>query len=133
MPSNNLVKDVDVYGDPKIWTKLFQTIGMQPLYFYTKLTKKKKSQRVVRATEFGIWRAQKDVKVFDHSDEDDDEEARDGFNQKEKRHIWSKRTFTFVAKKGFGPNARWTMHEYRLDGIYGNITNNVNFFYVLCS
>jgi len=134
MPSNNLVKDVDVYGDPKIWTKLFQTTGMQTLYFYTKLTKKKKKgQRVVRATEFGTWRAQNDVKLFDHSDEDDDEEACDGFNQKEKRHIWSKRTFTFIAKKGFGPNARWTMHEYRLDGIYGNITNNVNCFFVLCS
>ena len=27
----------------------------------------------------------------------------DGFNQKEQRHIGSKRTFTFVAKKDFSP------------------------------
>ena len=99
---------------------------MQTLYFYTKLTKKKeKGKRVVRTTEFSTWRAQKDVKVYDYNDEDD-KEVRDGFNQKEQRHIGSKRTFTFVAKKGFFPNARWTMHEYRLDGIYGNITNNVS-------
>ena len=76
---------------------------METLYFYTKLTKKKeKGKRVVRATEFGTWRAQKDAKVYDHSDEDD-EERRDGFNQKEQRHIGSKRTFTFVAKKDFSP------------------------------
>ena len=124
--SNNPVKDIDVYDDPKVWTKLFQSSGMQTLYFYTKLTKKKeKGKRVVRAIEFGTWRAQKDVKVYDYNDEDD-VEVRDGFNQKEQRHIGSKRTFTFVAKKGFFPNARWTMHEYRLDGIYGNITNNVS-------
>ena len=126
LPSNNPVKDIHVYGDPKIWTKLFQSSGMQTLYFYAKLTKKKeKGKRVMRAAEFGTLRAQKDVKVYDYNDEDD-EEMRDGFNQKEQRHIGSKRTFTFVAKKGFFPNARWTMHEYRLDGIYGNITNNVS-------
>ena len=55
----------------------------------------------------------------------------DGFNQKEQRHIGSKRTFTFVAKKGFFPNARWTMHEYRLNGIYANTTNNVSFYFIL--
>ncbi|XP_075660687.1 NAC domain-containing protein 1-like [Castanea sativa] len=132
LPSNNPVKDIDVYGDPKVWTKLFHSSGIQTLYCYTKLTKKKeKGKRVVRATEFGTWRAQKDVKVYDHSDEDD-EEVRDGdgFNHKEQRHIGSKRTFTFVAKKGLFPNARWTMHEYRLDGIYANTTNNDDF--VLC-
>nr|POE88662.1 nac domain-containing protein 26 [Quercus suber] len=103
LPSNNPVKDIDVYCDPKVWTKLFQSTGIQTLYFYTKLTKRKeKGKRVVRATEFGIWRAQKDVKVFDHDHNDeDDEEGRDGFNKKEQRHIGSKRTFTFVAKKGF--------------------------------
>ena len=102
---------------------------METLYFYTKLTKKKeKGKRVVRATEFGTWRAQKDAKVYDHSDEDD-EERRDGFNQKEQRHIDSERTFTFVANKGFFPNCRWTMHEYRLDGIYGNTANNVSCLY----
>ena len=140
LPSNNPVKDIHVYGDPKIWTKLFQSSGMQTLYFYAKLTKKKeKGKRVMRAAEFGILRAQKDVKVYDYNDEDD-EEVRDGFNQKEQRHIGSKRTFTFVAKKGFFPNARWTMHEYRLDGIYGNITNNVSccfflkkkFYFMFC-
>ena len=103
LPSNNPVKDIDVYGDPKVWTKLFQSSGMQTLYFYTKLTKKKEiGKRVVRATEFGTWRAQKDAKLYDHSDEDD-EEGCDGFNQKEQRHIGSKRTFTFVAKKDFSP------------------------------
>ena len=76
---------------------------MQILYFYTKLTKKKeKGKRVVKATEFGTWRAQKDVKVYDYNDEDD-KEVCDGFNQKEQRHIGSKRTFTFVAKKDFSP------------------------------
>ena len=93
----------------------------------------------MRAAELGTLRAQKDVKVYDYNDEDD-VEVRDGFNQKEQRHIGSKRTFTFVAKKGFFPNARWTMHEYRLDGIYGNITNNVSccfffkkkFYFMFC-
>ena len=71
--SNNPVKDIDVYDDPKVWTKLFQSSGMQTLYFYIELTKKKeKGKRVVRATEFGTWRAQKDVKVYDHNDEDDE-------------------------------------------------------------
>ena len=80
LPSNNPVNDIHVYDDHKIWTKLFQSFGMQTLYFYTKLTKKKeKGKRVVRATEFGTWRAQKYVKVYDHNDEDD-EELRDGFN-----------------------------------------------------
>ena len=99
LPSNNPVKDIDVYGDPKVWTKLFQSSGMETLYFYIKRTKKKeKGKRVVWATEFGTWRAQKDAKLYDHSYEDD-EEGCDGFNQKEQRHIGSKRTFIWSKMK----------------------------------
>uniref|UniRef100_A0A7N2QX19 NAC domain-containing protein n=2 Tax=Quercus lobata TaxID=97700 RepID=A0A7N2QX19_QUELO len=120
--------DCDVYGDPKIWRKHFERTGMQTLYFYTKLKGRNKGKRVERATEFGTWKAQNDVKVYDL--DDDEEQERVVFNKRQCKHIGSKRSFSFVARKGFDASGRWTMHEYRLDGVFKSIRNDEE--YVLC-
>jgi hypothetical protein len=39
----NPVMDCDLYGDPKIWSKIFEQTGMKTLYFYTQLKKKTKN------------------------------------------------------------------------------------------
>jgi hypothetical protein len=112
----NPVMDCDLYGDPKIWSKIFEQTGMKTLYFYTQLKKKTKNgKQFDRATQFGTWRCQKDVQVYDSDD------------KKKRRHIGSHRSFSFKAKRGFDSKGKWTMHEFRLDGIYVNTKNPVSF------
>ena len=82
---------------------------LERLYFYAKLKKKnQKGKRIERSTHCGTWRCQKDEQLF--------------LNETQ---YGSKRSFTFVAKNGFNGMGRWTMHEFRLDGLYGNTANYV--------
>ena len=62
----------------------------------------------LRDLHTGTWRCQKDEQLF--------------LNETQ---YGSKRSFTFVAKNGFNGMGRWTMHEFRLDGLYGNTANYV--------
>ncbi|GMY16321.1 NAC domain-containing protein 41-like [Fagus crenata] len=116
VPSNPVIDDCDLYGDPEIWSKNFEQTGMKTLYFYTRLKRMTENgKQVGRATRFGTWRSQKDDPVFDSS----------------QRHIGSHRTFSFKPKGGLElKGSRWTMHEFRLDGVYVN-TKNPN-DYVIC-
>ncbi|XP_023924227.1 NAC domain-containing protein 26 [Quercus suber] len=112
--SMNYITECDVYGDPNAWIKVFQETHMERLYFYAKLKKKtQKGKRIERSTHCGTWRCQKDEQLF--------------LNETQ---YGSKRSFTFVAKNGFNGMGRWTMHEFRLDGLYGNTANQDN--YVIC-
>nr|POE95950.1 nac domain-containing protein 7 [Quercus suber] len=105
--SMNYITECDVYGDPNAWIKVFQETHMERLYFYAKLKKKtQKGKRIERSTHCGTWRCQKDEQLF--------------LNETQ---YGSKRSFTFVAKNGFNGMGRWTMHEFRLDGLYGNTAN----------
>uniref|UniRef100_A0A7N2R3P5 NAC domain-containing protein n=1 Tax=Quercus lobata TaxID=97700 RepID=A0A7N2R3P5_QUELO len=108
--SMNYVTECDVYGDPNAWIKVFQETHMERLYFYAKLKKKnQKGKRIERSTQCGTWRCQKDEQLF--------------LNETQ---YGSKRSFTFVAKNGFNGMGRWTIHEFRLDGVYGNRANHIS-------
>lgn len=122
---NNPVKDCDLYGDPRIWRKLFEETGLKTLYFYTKIKNRQRRKRVARTTEFGTWRGEGNIRIYD---DDDDEEERDDFNKRERNHIGTRTAFSFAEKNAFEHNANWTMHEYQLDGIYQNMQNEVSFF-----
>ncbi|KAL0008774.1 hypothetical protein SO802_010276 [Lithocarpus litseifolius] len=109
--SMNYITECDVYGDSNAWIKVFQETHMERLYFYAKLKKKnQKGKRIERSTQCGTWRCQKDEQLFLNGTQ-----------------YGSKRSFTFVAKNGFNGMGRWTMHEFRLDGAYGNTTNHCAF------
>ena len=112
VPSNPVIDDCDLYGDPEIWSKNFEQTGMKTLYFYTRLKRMTENgKQVGRATQFGTWRSQKDDPVFDSS----------------QRHIGSHRTFSFKPKGGLElKGSRWTMHEFRLDGVYVTTKNPVS-------
>ncbi|KAJ4726119.1 NAC domain-containing protein [Melia azedarach] len=118
LPSDWVI-ECDIYSDSKIWKKLFQDRRENTLYFLTKLKKKsEKGSRFDRVTECGTWRSQKDTKIYCLG--------------RERKHIGSRRNFTFVWKKGVDKDkgVQWIMHEFRLDGFLRN--NNCTDDYVIC-
>ncbi|KAI9072352.1 hypothetical protein K1719_045684 [Acacia pycnantha] len=112
LPCNAII-DCDIYGGDGSWRKMFEDREGESLHFFTRLRnfstqRNGSSSRVVRATKFGTWRGQSDMKIYAG-----------------KKHIGSKRTFSFIEKKkneeehmikGSKKTNGWTMHEYRLDG-----------------
>nr|UBT01623.1 NAC transcription factor 19 [Litchi chinensis] len=118
LPSPTAVIDCDVYGEGIAWRRLFEESEEDSLYFFTKLKKKTgKGKRVDRVTDCGTWKGQqRDKEIYTHGDQ--------------RVHIGSKRSFSFVPKKGFQENrGKWVMHEYRLEGCLLDKKNN---FYVIC-
>ncbi|XP_028751326.1 NAC domain-containing protein 79-like [Neltuma alba] len=128
LPCNAII-DCDIYGGDSSWRKMFDDREVETLYFFTKLRnwstqKNGCSSRVVRATKFGTWRCQSDMKIYAG-----------------KKHVGSKRAFSFIEKKkeeepkkkGSRRTNGWTMHEYRLDGclVHQKEHNSSDYGYVV--
>nr|UBT01632.1 NAC transcription factor 28 [Litchi chinensis] len=118
LPSSTAIIDCDIYGEGHAWRQLFEESEENSLYFFTRLKKKtEKGKRIDRVTDCGTWKGQqRDKEIFS-----------DGGR---KVHIGSKRSFSFIPKKGVQETrGKWVMHEYRLEGCLLDRKNN---FYVLC-
>ncbi|KAJ4706615.1 NAC domain-containing protein [Melia azedarach] len=126
LPPSDWVIEWNIYGDSEVWKNFFEERRENTLYFFTKLKKKsERGSRFDRVTECGTWKSQKDTKIYSLSCDH------------QRKHIGSRRNFTFVWKKGRDKNkgVRWIMHEYRLDGcllLNKETNNNCRDDYVLC-
>lgn len=95
--------ECDLYGDEEAWRKVFEETGHNCVYFLTRLKKtSENSCRFSRSTAgCNTWKVQSDKKICTGE-----------------KHIGSKRCLTFKEKeKNPTATTRWTMHEYRLDGV----------------
>ena len=106
--SMNYITECDVYGDPNAWIKVFQETHWSVSISTQNWRRRIRKGSELRDLHTGTWRCQKDEQLF--------------LNETQ---YGSKRSFTFVAKNGFNGMGRWTMHEFRLDGLYGNMANYV--------
>ena len=104
-----IIESDDVYGNFKKVTKFFQERGMNCLYFYTKLKKKKNEDgiQIDRTNSHGTWKAKQKYKIVSDT-----------------IHIGYKRSFTFFLADNI---CSWTMQEYGLGGKYAKIANPVCF------
>ncbi|KAK1577942.1 hypothetical protein Q3G72_026172 [Acer saccharum] len=104
--SPNPVIEYDVYGGSCPWKRLFEECEENALYFFTRLKNKndEKGKRINRATNSGMWRAQREKKIFSYYDY-------------QRVFIRFMRSFSFMPKTGTQESCgKWVMHEYRLDG-----------------
>ncbi|KAL5746623.1 hypothetical protein ACOSP7_027769 [Xanthoceras sorbifolium] len=122
LPSSIAVIDCDIYGDGRLWRRLFEESEADTLYFFTRIKKKtSKGKRVDRVTGSGTWKGQSHKKIY----------FRDGHQNVS--IVGSKGCFSFQPKKGFQERCgKWVMHEYMLDGCLLDQNNNNNNCYVLC-
>ncbi|KAL5813298.1 hypothetical protein ACOSQ3_028248 [Xanthoceras sorbifolium] len=118
--SSTVVIDCDIYGNGRLWRRLFEESETDALYFFTRIKKKtSKGKRVDRVTSSGTWKGQSHKKIY----------FRDGHQNVS--IIGSKGCFSFQPKKGFKESCgKWVMHEYMLDGCL--LDQNNNNCYVLC-
>ncbi|KAL5811511.1 hypothetical protein ACOSQ4_028079 [Xanthoceras sorbifolium] len=119
--SSAVVIDCDVYGNRRLWRRLFKEREADTLYFFIRIKKKtSKGKRIDRVTDSGTWKGQSHKKIYLHGD------------HQKVNIIGSKGCFSFQPKKGFKERCgKWVMHEYMLDRCLLDQNNNNN-CYLLC-
>ncbi|KAL5744887.1 hypothetical protein ACOSQ2_028003 [Xanthoceras sorbifolium] len=120
LSSSTVVIDCDIYGNGRLWKRLFEESETDTLYFFTRIKKKtSKGKRIDRVTDLGTWKVQSHKNIYFLGD------------HQKVNFIGSKGCFSFQPKKSFKERCgKWVMHEYMLDGCL--LDQNNNNCYVLC-